>query len=87
MNRIIRYFNGIYNNWYFKKKKKQAIKAWKITGRQHWLIPLAGKLIIVNRDTINVYNKIAKKKKEKQITIVDLCEIAYYKTPTGKLVR
>jgi hypothetical protein len=75
--------NSLFATFHFWRMKRRALRAWKMTGVQHHIVPAgADKCIIVNNRWRKAYNKKAQRK----IDINQLLNMAYFSTPVGKRV-
>jgi hypothetical protein len=81
-------FNSTLNyiNFYFAKKKADKLHA--LTGKRYHVIPTGKyRLSVVDNNYIDLFNRIAKKKGRKQISIMDLIQMSYYTTSVQGLMR
>jgi hypothetical protein len=73
-------------NFYFAKKKANQLH--KLTGKRYHVLPRSDvKLMVVDNDFVNAYNKVAAKKGCKKINIYDLLKMSYYSTSVQSVVR
>ena len=89
MKRIKRAILNWIAEYNLKKLKKEADRLHIRTGKQYLIIPVdnwtRGEYVIVNNEAHKAYNKEARKLGRPQINFVELCKIAVYKTPAGRL--
>lgn len=73
----------------FQLKKQEAILAWKVTGKRHWVVPIRGSrhMVVLNSDQLAVYNKKARKYHAETMDINWLIRNAYYGTPVGSTLN
>jgi len=81
------FFNSHFNSLYFAYFKYKAMQDWKSSNIQQYVIPLGNKLKVVNTETKDRYNRIARRKGIKELTILDLNKMAYFKSPEGNFVE
>jgi hypothetical protein len=76
--------NSIFNFFHWWRMKRRALRAWKMTGLQHHIIPAGpDNIIIINNRWRKNYNKIAKHNK---IDITQILNMAYFSTPQGNRI-
>jgi len=80
-------FNPVYNLIYFRYVKFLADAKWTIYGKQYFIMQVGNRFMIIDREGCKRYNKIARKRNEKQITYIELISHSCYKTKSGALTR
>ena len=87
-SKIVFEYNSIHNSVSFWYNKRKAIKLHKQTGKRYHVVPRsATTLMVVDNTYIDAYNKIAKKQRQKQITIIDLLKMSYFSTSVNSPVN
>ncbi len=79
---VVEIFSSWRNSIYFWRKKREALKLWKKTGRQWHLIPYNQELLIWDNVCRKRYNK--KVKSSQKIDGNKLLKMAYFSTPSSK---
>ena len=84
LNLIVFHWNSMWNIIHYRHIVKKATHLHKVTGKQYYVILIQGnRLQVVNSDMVKENNKL--KNKNQRLTMKQISEIAYYKTPIGKL--
>lgn len=82
MKNLIKYFKQKWAIYYFKQKKKEALRLNQATGKRFYVVPgKKGKLNIITREVMKEYNK--NKPKNQRINIDSLLRLAVYVTPVN----
>lgn len=80
-SKIVFEYNSIHNSVSFYFAKRKANKWHKQTGKRYHVLPKDERsLMVVDNDYITAYNRVAKKRRAKQISIIDLLKMSYYST-------
>jgi len=77
-------YNSIWNERYYKKKCRQAIKLANMTGRDHYVVTSDNGLMVINKSHVKAYNKIMKHNK---IDVIRLDKMSLYKAKGRGLCR
>ena len=76
--------NSVFNSFHWWRMKRRALRAWKMTGLQHHIMPSGpDNIIIINNRWRKSYNKIVKHNK---LSIIQILNMAYFSTPQGNRI-
>lgn len=73
----------IWIGWLFWWNKKDAMMAWKVTGKRHWVVMIGGRMRVVDARYLKRFNRLAHRKGIRTWDARRLSNDGLFATPPG----